>query len=211
MKSVMNGAKTCGHAGRALGRLARAAGANRDGMAATEFALILPIMTTVFFGMLEVSDAMMANRRVVSAANALADLVTQEKKVTTGEVDDIFDGVTRILQPTDTSMVSMRLLSIELDEGDPDNDGDDRIVVEWSRDKDGNAPYAAGAEYDKLDDITIIKPDMSLVVAELTYQHTSGLTSRILGSPITFDRTASRWPRRATRVQLCNADYTSCL
>lgn len=209
MKNPMTRTERRARAGAFL-RLARAAAGNRDGMAATEFALILPIMTTVFFGMLEVSDAMMANRRVVNAANALADLVTQEKKITTGEVDDVFEGVTRILQPTDDSTVSMRLLSVTLDEGDPDNENDDRIVVEWSRDADGDAPYAAGAEYDKLEDVTIIKSGVSLVVAELTYEHRSGLTNKILGSPITFDRMASRWPRRSTRVQLCNADYSSC-
>ncbi|MEQ8936108.1 MAG: pilus assembly protein [Amphiplicatus sp.] len=197
-------------AGPFIKRVRRAAG-NRDGMAATEFALILPLMASIFFGMLEISDAMMASRRVVNATNALADLVTQEKKITTDDVPKIFEGAKQMLEPTDSSGVAMSLVSIKLsDNGTPNDDSDDKVVVEWSRDNSGGAPYAVGADYDKLDDITIIQSGVSLIVSELTYQYKSGLTSKILGSPITFDRMASRWPRRSTRVKLCTPDGSTC-
>ncbi|MEQ8178770.1 MAG: pilus assembly protein [Amphiplicatus sp.] len=193
-----------------IGRLMRAAG-DRDGMAATEFALILPLMTSIFFGMLEISDAMMASRRVVNATNALADLVTQEKKIITDDVPKIFEGAKQMLEPTATSGVSMTLVSVKLhDNGTPNNKADDKVVVEWSRDDSGGTPYAVGVDYDKLDDITILQSGVSLIVSELSYQYKSGLTSKILGSPITFDRMASRWPRRSTRVKLCTPNESTC-
>ncbi len=209
-KNAIGETTLSGCAGRALRGLVRAAG-NREGMAATEFALILPIMTAIFFGMLEVSDAMMANRRVVNATNALADLVTQEKKITTDDVPKIFEGAAQMLEATDASTLSMNLISVKLDDnGTPTNKDDDRIVVEWSRDNDGGSPYSIGAEYDKVDDMTVLQSGVSLIVSELSYEYKSGLTSKILGSPIEFERVASRWPRRSTRVKLCTTDGSTC-
>lgn len=173
-------------------------GRNRDGMAATEFALILPILFLLFFGMLEASDAMLANRRATNAGNALADLVSQEKIVTPSELQEIFTGVTRMLQPTEGSSVVMTLVSVSQDPDDPA-----RLLVDWSRNDQGNTPYAAGSQYDKLDDVTIIQSGVSLVVAELLYDYDSGLTSKVLGSPVKISRIATRWPRRSTRVKLC--------
>lgn len=195
----------------AAARLLRPLCEDKSGMAATEFALLLPVTVMLFFGVLEVSDAMMANRRVVNATNSLADLITQEKKVSTSQVDDIFSGVSSMIQPSDPTNLSLRIVSITVDPGaDPDSPSDDKIVVEWSRDKTGATPYAVGAEYDKISDTTIIKPNTSLVIAEMIYEYESGLSNRILGSPITFTRVATRWPRRSMHVQLCNADFSSC-
>lgn len=186
-------------------RIFRRAFANRDGMAATEFALILPIMALLFFGMLETSEAMMANRRVTNAVNALVDLVGQEKQVTTSDVTEIFTGVTNMLEPTQASNLTMRLASVSID---PDDST--RVRVEWSRDNQGATPYAANATYTKLEDITILQAGVSLVVAEIDYEYDSGLTNMVIGSPIDFRRTATRWPRRSTRVKLCTPNYSTC-
>ncbi len=186
--------------------------ADKSGMAATEFALILPIMVLFFFGVIEVSDAMMANRRVVNATNSLADLITQEKKISGSSVTDVFDGVLSMLEPSGTSTVTMRIVSVTVDTGaDEDDPSDDTVIVEWSRDKAGATPYVAGSEYDKIEDPSIIKPNTSLVVAEVIYQYDSEMIGRVIGSPLTFTRKAVRWPRRSSRVQLCNDDYTSCI
>lgn len=210
MKIMIRKLKILDGAAPSFRRLRRTA-ADQRGMAATEFALILPLMATIFFGMLEASDAMMANRRVVNSTNALADLVTQEKKITTTQVEDIFKGVRRMLEPTDTSGLTMRLLSVKLDPGvDPNSPNDDKVVVEWSRADDGSIPYAVGVEYAKLSDKTLLQSGVSLVIAEMTYVHHSGLTNKILGSPITYNRMASRWPRRSTRVRLCTPGDTVC-
>lgn len=187
-------------ASRFLARL-RAGARNRDGLAATEFALILPVLTLIFFGMLETSDALMANRRVANASNALVDLVGQERRVTPEQLDEIFLGVARMLEPRNTSTLSMRLASVSQDPDDAS-----RILVDWSRDNDGLVPYAPGSEFTKLGDNTVLMDGMSLVVAEMTYNHVSGLTNHVLGSPITLNRMAVRWPRRSMKVLLCTTN-----
>lgn len=170
----------------------------KEGMAATEFAFILPIMVLLFFGMLEISDALMTNRRVANAANTLVDLVGQETEVTADELDDIFVGVTRMLEPHGASQLAGKIISISRPPSDPN-----QIIVDWSIDNEGGEPYAAGATYDKLQDDAVLHEGISLVVAELSYEYYSGLTGKVIGSPITFEKTVARWPRKSSKVVLC--------
>lgn len=174
--------------------------ADRRGIAATEFALILPLMTTMFFGMLEVSDAMMANRRVQTAVNSLADLVSQERDVTTGEIDDIMVGVTRMLAPTAGSSVTLRVTSVIQDPGDPT-----KLKVQWSRDSTGGTPYTAGSTFTKIADASVANAGASLIVGEVSYSHVSALTHMFVLSPRVMNQVVSRWPRRTSEVVICGA------
>lgn len=177
---------------------------DRKGVAATEFALLLPIMTVLFFGMLEASDALTAARRVGHAANAFADLVGQEKEITKSELDDLIVGVTRMLKPTTASGVSMKVVSVIRD---PDTD---KAVVSWSRDNSGGAPYANGERYPKIAK-SLVNKSASLIVVEMSYDYASGLTSQVLGSTFHFDRIVSRWPRQSDEVALCgNSPLPAC-
>lgn len=179
----------------------RAALADRSGLAATEFALILPIMVLLFFGMLEISDAMMANRRVATATNALTDLIAQENDISFAEIDQVMTGVSRMLDIRPGSTVDMRVTSVIRDPND-----NTRVIVAWSRNKTGGTPYAANSLFTKLDDDSVVNVDASLIVAELEYTYVSGLTSKVLQTPFVFRRTASRWPRQSGKVVLCGSN-----
>ena len=179
--------------------------ADKRGMAATEFALILPILSMIFFGMLEVSDAMMANRRVAHAANSLVDLVAQETMVTPDDVDDIIVGVRDMLDPTASSTLNISLVSVIVDPSDPD-----KIIVDWSRNEEGNEPYTEGQAYTKLGDDEIVHASASLVVVEMSYSYVTSLTSKVLGPSFQFDRIVSRWPRQSARVDLCDPSVETC-
>lgn len=168
---------------------------NRDGVAAVEFAFLLPIMITLFFGMLEASDALMNSRRVSSASNALVDLVAQSNLVTESGLDSAFLSVSRSISPTAGSSLGMRLISVMRD---PANTN--RIMVVWSRDQAGNAPYSPNSTYSNLADPTIVPTGVALVVAEVNYDYASRLTMAVIQGPIEFRRTVARWPRRSSSV-----------
>ena len=183
-----------------LGEILSRARCANAGMAATEFAMILPIMGVMFFGMLEGSDALMTNRRVANAANSLVDLIGQEAEITQSEVDDVMVGVTKMLEPTNSSSVIMKVVSVIVDPNDPN-----RIIVDWSRDNQGGTPYAKNSQYTLLNDGTIVHPSASLVVVEMDYTYVSGLTNKVFDSPFHFERMVSRWPRQSAKVVLCGA------
>ncbi|MEQ1931533.1 MAG: TadE/TadG family type IV pilus assembly protein [Parvularculaceae bacterium] len=180
--------------------------ADRRGIAAVEFALLLPVMAILFFGMLEASDLFTVNRRLASATNALVDLAAQEPSITIAEVDDLIIGVTRILEPSNTSTVTMKLVSVT--RGSAANSP---VLVHWSRDETGNTPYTVGQTYDKLSDDESLKPGQSLVISEIGYHYDSGLTGFVISIPFDFNHRAARWPRKSNKVQLCqDANISSC-
>lgn len=61
--------------------------ANRDGLAAFEFALIALIMIALYVGLAEVSLLVTADRNVSHAASITGDLATQIESLDTDEVD----------------------------------------------------------------------------------------------------------------------------
>ncbi len=175
----------------------------RRGIAATEFALLLPVQILLFFGLIEASDAMTVNRRVALASNTLADLVAQSKELTEGEADSLFVGVREILGPNGASGLTLNLVSVVPDvRGDP--------IVHWSRDLDGREPYGRGGAFTRLTDATTLTAGSSLIVAEIEYSYTPTLTRHVLSTSILFKRQTIRWPRLSTRVQLCKAPGVGC-
>ncbi|MBY0423074.1 MAG: pilus assembly protein [Parvularculaceae bacterium] len=180
---------------------------DRHGVAATEFALILPLLIAIFFGMLEISDAMMAGRRVQTAVNSMADLIAQERDITTAEIDDIMVGVNRMLSPTSGSTTNLRVTSVVVNPAVPG-----QLIVRWSRDNTGATPYAANSVFTKIADTTIVNSGASLIVGEVTYNHVSGLTHMFIDAPRAMSQTVTRWPRRSAEVVICGgAPLPACV
>ena len=61
------------------------------GMAAVEFAIIVPLMLTVFFGTIEVSNGVTIDRKLTLAARTLSDLISQGAKATDLDLDNAFE------------------------------------------------------------------------------------------------------------------------
>jgi Flp pilus assembly protein TadG len=191
-----------------LRRPAAATGFARDeaGLAAVEFALLLPVMTLLFFGMLEASDLLTVKRRITTATNSLVDLASKEPAITKSELDDLMVGVMRIIEPSDTSTVTMKVVSLTRGTGPSDP-----VVVHWSRDEDGAEPYTVGANYTKLKDDASLRPGNALLIAEVGYHYERSYAGRVIKMPFDFASQAVRWPRKSARVNLCaSADLATC-
>jgi Flp pilus assembly protein TadG len=77
--------------------------ANVMGVAAIEAALILPVMLMIYFGLLDLTTVLSANRRVTQMASTLADLVTQSPGTTTkAELAGFYRASTAIMDPYST-------------------------------------------------------------------------------------------------------------
>lgn len=174
-----------------------------SGMAATEFALLLPLLLIIFFGVVETSDALTQSRRVTLAANTLADLAAQETELLESSADDLFEGVEQIIG---SGAVTIRLISVVANPDDDDLDGspDGNPIVHWSYDSSGGEPYAADDNYNGLPSAALLDANASIVVAEVEYPYTSPFLGQFIKT-VTFDRLATRWPRRTLRVQLCSS------
>lgn len=58
-----------------------------DGVAAVEFALILPLLVLLFFGTVEISNLLIADSKLRHVTASISDLLTQKSNATVSEVD----------------------------------------------------------------------------------------------------------------------------
>ncbi len=102
-------------------RLAR----DERGVSAVEFAMILPLMVTLYLGGVEVSQGISIDRKVTLAARTVADLTTQVTSVTTTDLTDILKASSAVLAPYPISNAKVSLASIKID-------ANKTVTVEWS-------------------------------------------------------------------------------
>lgn len=81
-----------------------------EGAAAIEFAFIMPFMLLMYFGLVDVTGLISMNRRVVSAAATMADLVGQQKTtVVGGTIADQYNAAYVIMQPVASTNVRVEI------------------------------------------------------------------------------------------------------
>ena len=69
------------------------------GIAATEFAVIVPIMLVMFFGVVEFSSGVAVDRKVTLIARTASDLTSQSTTVADTDMTNFFTAAYAILQP----------------------------------------------------------------------------------------------------------------
>jgi Flp pilus assembly protein TadG len=106
----------------------RALISDKRGIAAVEFALIAPLLLSLYFVTMEVSQAIETNKKVSRAGSMIADLITQQQTITSTEVDAVMNIGESILQPYNRSAGKIIVTAIEItDEATP------KVQVVWSR------------------------------------------------------------------------------
>jgi Flp pilus assembly protein TadG len=86
----------------AVRRIADFAG-DCGGVSAVEFALLLPMMMTLFLGSVEASQGIAANRKVTLTAHTLADLASQYTDITNADMSNILAAGPAVLAPYPTA------------------------------------------------------------------------------------------------------------
>jgi Flp pilus assembly protein TadG len=166
---------------------------NRSGMSAIEFSLILPIMLTMYFGVVELGNALTINRRTSIVASTAADLVAQEKTTSTTGLQDAFKASKSILTPIDTAPLKIVLTSVV---ADANNAG----KVDWScATGAGATPRAKNSNYTV--PVGLTQPNNSVIVAEVTYAYAPIIGSSFF-NPGSYDmkRTFYARPRKSLVV-----------
>ena len=69
------------------------------GVAATEFAMIVPLMLVMFFGTVEFSSGVAVDRKVTLVARTLSDLTSQSTSVTDTDLSNFFAASIGIMTP----------------------------------------------------------------------------------------------------------------
>lgn len=91
--------------------LAHFAKADR-GVAAVEFALVFPLMLSMYVFTVEIGQGLTAQRRVVQIANTVGDLVTQNTNVTNTDLANITTAAQKLLVNFDTTNLKVVITDI---------------------------------------------------------------------------------------------------
>jgi len=89
--------------------------ADTRGLAAVEFAMVVPLMLVLFFGTVEFSSGVAVDRKVTLMARTLSDLTSQNISVTSTQLANIFNASTGIMTPYDASPVNARIVELYVD------------------------------------------------------------------------------------------------
>jgi Flp pilus assembly pilin Flp len=98
-------------------RLLRRLISDTRGLAALEFALVLPMMVTTMLGTVEVCNLVTSYSKAVSASQTVADLTTQSGSLTTAQVNSIVIAAQRVLDPlvSDATTLGVNIVSVGFD------------------------------------------------------------------------------------------------
>ncbi len=164
------------------------------GVSAVEFALIAPAMIASYFGMAEISQALLAERKAAHAASAIGDLVTQSSSVSSADVTDIFNIASTIMSPYSTTTLKMRVSSLTADSaGTP--------KVDWSSGS-GLTALTAGATVTGVP-TGVVSAGQSVVMSEVTYSYDSPVDV-MMPNAVTFNRKFYLRPRKSDKVAKTN-------
>jgi Flp pilus assembly protein TadG len=165
--------------------------ADKRGTASIEFAFIAPILIVIYFGVVELSLAIEASRKVTSTASAVGDLVAQADRITPAEVTAIFDAADAIMQPLDAAPIEIRITAARME-----NDGDIKVI--WSRARNTTA-HGCGATLTPPD--AVLTPGQSVVISEVAYNYTPPIGD-LLTDVIRLEDTFYLRPRQSLEVTM---------
>jgi Flp pilus assembly protein TadG len=107
------------------------------GIAATEFAVIVPLMLLMFFGTVEMSSGVAVDRKVTLIARTLSDLTSQSTTVVDADMTNFFNASGLIMWPYSSTPIQATVTQLYI------NPTTLKATVQWSK---GNAPRTNGSQ-----------------------------------------------------------------
>ncbi|MDE2228687.1 MAG: pilus assembly protein [Alphaproteobacteria bacterium] len=156
---------------------------HQDGAALVEFALILPIMITLFMGAFEVTRVVAADMRLANAAQSVADMIAQQSNITSTMMTNFCNGGQLAMTPLSGTSLKVAVAEVT-------NTGSGR-VVDWNDTTCNTATTISGAT--TLATSLVPNTNDSVVIVQATYSYTSPF-SYVLAKSYTLTQTAYQRP-----------------
>jgi Flp pilus assembly protein TadG len=134
------------------------------GLAAVEFAMVVPLMLVLFFGTVEFSSGVAVDRKVTLMARTLSDLTSQNTSVNDTQLTNFFAASAAIMTPYSAAPINATITELFVDPATL------AARVQWSQ---GTTPRGAGS--------TVAIPTALqvggtyLIYSEVSYQYTPAI------------------------------------
>jgi Flp pilus assembly protein TadG len=176
---------------------------DRRGLAAVEFAMILPLMLVMFFGTVEFSSAVAVDRKVTLMARTLSDLTTQSISVADSDLTNFFSASVGIMTPYDPSPTKATLSEIYVNASGV-------AKIEWSKAgiiSSGATQATLTASNRNQGDIVtsvvpaaLLIPNTYLIFSEVSYNYVPAIGYVIAKSGINLSDVGYTRPRQSVCV-----------
>ncbi|UWU70055.1 MULTISPECIES: TadE/TadG family type IV pilus assembly protein [Bradyrhizobium] len=184
--------------------------ADKRALAATEFAIIVPLMLVMFFGTVEFSSAVAIDRKITLIARTLSDLTSQSTTLDDASMKDSFTASISVVMPYDATLVKGTISQIYID-------ANSVAKVQWSK----AGTIASGATQATLatstrtagDTVTtmipptLLIPSSYLILSEVKYTYTPTI-GYVLKSSVTLSDLSYTRPRQVVCVPYNNVPST---
>ena len=167
---------------------------DRRGIAATEFAVIVPLMLVLFFGVVEFSTGLAVDRKVTLVARTLSDLVSQNTSATDTQFANFFNAGIAVMSQYAVAPYSATTLRSTISElyVDPNTH---TAKVQWSK---GDAVRATGSA---VTIPTALNVDGTyLIFSEVNYRYTPTVGYVMAPSGVNLSDVAYTRPRQSSCV-----------
>jgi Flp pilus assembly protein TadG len=173
----------------------RAFHGDRHGVAAIEFAIVLPFMLLLYIGGVEFGDGFSIDVKVTDTAHIVADLASQSTSINNAGMLTILGASAKIIAPYSASN-----LIVTLSEVSTDSSG--KATVTWSDSFQGT-PRTVGYPM-TLPSSLAGQANISLILGEVSYAYTPNLGYAISGT-VNLSDSYYLFPRNSTSITRVNS------
>jgi Flp pilus assembly protein TadG len=163
--------------------------ADRRGSSAVEFALLLPLMLVMYFGSIQITDAISADRQVTLVASTVAEITSQYITVSSTDVSNILAAASSVLTPFPLANAQVTLSSVLID-------ANGKATVDWSATLNGT--QRSGTVTGSIPAALLI-PNTSVIWGEATYNYKPAIGWVVTGTIPMYDQIFLR-PRQSSNV-----------
>jgi Flp pilus assembly protein TadG len=166
--------------------------ADENAVAAIELAIVLPFMLLLCMGGVELGNALSINVKVTATVHTIADILSQNKCVTTSDVTGILNASAKVLSPYDITKAVVTVSEVQ-----PTGDNVTAKVV-WSQSLNGTA-RTTGTTVTLPTSLTGVPTTSGLILGEATYFYTPNLGYTISGT-VSLSDSYYLYPRQTSFV-----------
>jgi Flp pilus assembly protein TadG len=174
---------------------------HEGGLAAVEFALVLPIMVALWLAGVELTQGLSVDRHLNNLNSAIGDLVARTKQLKYSDVDAIFSLSTGAMFPYSASGVQMRVSTVNID-------GNGNAKVGWSRGS-GITARPGNQSLNTIVPQALRVANTQIIMSEVykTYRPAVGY---VITGGVDLDDRMFFVPRLSATVKLCDNNGANC-
>jgi Flp pilus assembly protein TadG len=178
--------------GTAIRRFAATASANTDGAAIVEFALILPLMLTMYYGLVTLTPGFDLDRKLITASRTAADLTARAASMSCSDMTATFGTAAAMLQPNNPAGLTLAVANVAVTNISTTSTPNLQAKVQWSQARLVNSAgaqtvatvptgWAAGSVISPIP-AGFAVAGSSFVMASVAKDYVPGLATRVIGT-----------------------------